>query len=73
MDTNSPLPYRLVDATPDTEVTDIEDQESFTELAVNGKTLYSPRAVAGATLTAAHGLAHLARSADSDYALGSPE
>jgi hypothetical protein len=73
MDTNSPFPYRLVDATPNTEVADVEDQESFTELAVNGKTLYAPRAVAGATLAAAHGLAHLARSVDSDYALGSPE
>ncbi|SIO86473.1 hypothetical protein [Nocardiopsis sp. JB363] len=73
MDTNSALPYRLVDATPDTEVADIADQESFTELAVNGKTLYSPRAVSGAALAAAHGLAHLARGVDSDYALGSPE
>jgi hypothetical protein len=73
MDTNSPLPYRLVDVTPDTEVAEIEDRESFTELAVSGQALYSPQAAAGATLAAAHGLAHVARSVDSDYALGSPE
>lgn len=73
MDTNSPSPYRLVTDTPDTEVDDVEDKESFTVLAVDGKTLYAPRAVAGAALTAAHGLAHLARSVDSEYALGSPE
>lgn len=54
-------------------MTDIDDQESFTELAVKGETLHTSRAVAGGSLTAAHGLAHLARAVDSSYALGSPE
>jgi len=73
MDTTSSLSHRLVDDTPNTEVKDIDDKESFTEIAINGETLYSPRAVAGAALSAAHGLAHLARGVDSDYSLGSPD